>query len=524
MRDPIHGEIEVFDEETLLMDSPEMQRLRNLHQLPAVHYAYPGATHTRFAHSLGVLELATRIAETVGITRESKEMRGLRTAALLDDIDEAPFNPLFKEFYPTDYASLSLEIRKRVVTQVCDGANAKINHLGRSIDTDFVLGVLLKDPGSSFYSQIIGSEVGADRLDFLLRDAYYSGVAYGTGLDLSIISKLLRIQDKLVIESSAVPLVDHLFSILFQMKRHVYDHKIARAVTVTLDYSIQKLLAKGHPLKGFLVKSSSSRFTLHDDTSFLARLGKLDPPTLQRFSEMDFPHCVYATDAQLLKPEVANTLDLLRDKRPEAEKELSRYVGATVMLDFASSTWKIVPAIAMESYEKGIGTVSLSKSEQLARWYSKRVKEPFREWRMYVFCDNPDSKIRMKAAQHCDELFRYLRVGSARPVGKPIGLLENAYKVAEGELAPQEIRSLKRTILTLPPHIRLTLETIVEFGKPSTADEVAKRTGRSRPIESLYLNKLEKQKLLRKTIARRREVRFDLADPRLTGVVHELLE
>jgi HD superfamily phosphohydrolase len=523
VRDPIHGEIEILGEETLLMDSPEMQRLRNLHQLPAVQYVYPGATHTRFAHSLGVLELATRIAQRVGVTRESREMRGLRAAALLDDIDEAPFNPLFKESYPTDYGSLSLDIRKTLATRVCEGANANINHLGRSIDIDFVLGILLKNSDSSFYSQIIGSEVGADRLDFLLRDAYYSGAAYGAGLDLSIIGNMRRIQGKLVIESSAVPQVDHLFSVLFQMKRHVYDHKIARAVTVTLDYSIRKLLAKGHPLKAFLV-ASSSPLRLHDDASFLTRLGKLDPTTLQRFWERNFPHCIYETDAQLLKPEVANTLDLLRDKRSEAEKELSGNVGSTIMLDFASSTWKIVPATAMESYEEGIGAVSLSKSEQLARWYSKSVSEPFREWRMYVFCDNPDLKVRTRAAQRCDELFRYLRVGSAQPVTKPIGLLKQAYKVAEGRLPPEEIRSYRRTILALPPHIRKTLEKVVELNKPLTADEVSQLTKRSRPVESLYLNHLERQKLLRKTIARRREVRFGLADPRLVTIMRELFE
>jgi hypothetical protein len=389
---------------------------------------------------------------------------------------------------------------------------------------------MLKETSSIFYTQIIKSEVGADRLDYLIRDAYCTGAAFGSGLDLRIISHLRR-NEKLAIEADAIPLVDHLFSIMFQMKRRVYDHKVARAALVILDQSLSTLFSKGHPLKSFLVRSSSPNLILEDDMTFLTKIGRLDPNLIQRFSNRDFPHCVYTTDARQLKPEVANTLNLLRDKRLAAERDLSKGANAKIMLDFVSSAWRIAPAIPIETYQEGIAPESLADSKQLERWYSTNAHEPFPEWRMNVFCDDPDLTKRETTTKYCRKQFQYLHVGSVRPTIEPISLLEQAYKVADGELKPQAVLSFRRAILTLQPHIRLTLEKLVELGSPATASEVSHLTGRSRVVESLYLNQLTKDnlksgtpKLLEKEPKHAKEQRFKLVDQRLAAIIQEFLD
>ncbi len=97
--DPIHDFVRVFDHELEIIDNPIFQRLRRIRQLSGAHLTYPGAQHTRFEHSLGVMHIASQAGEALkekGILK-SDDIEILRVAGLLHDIGHGPFSHLFEE-------------------------------------------------------------------------------------------------------------------------------------------------------------------------------------------------------------------------------------------------------------------------------------------------------------------------------------------------------------------------------------------------------------------------------------------
>src|SRR3954453_6554009 len=90
VRDPVHGMIELSPEEWAAVDTPVFQRLRRVRQLAMTHLVYPGALHTRFEHSIGVRHIAHRLAESIGLDKDEREV--VETAALLHDVGHGVFS------------------------------------------------------------------------------------------------------------------------------------------------------------------------------------------------------------------------------------------------------------------------------------------------------------------------------------------------------------------------------------------------------------------------------------------------
>lgn len=205
VRDPIHVFVSLEDDERDLLDSRPFQRLRHIHQLGMTHLLYPGATHRRFEHSLGVMELASRVFDVVTdpnkITDEIKELlpelgseekrrywrKVLRIAALCHDLGHLPFSHTAEEkLLPKgwDHERLTGKIiRDKVLRNLWD-------KLGTPLRTEDVVKLALgpkKAPPHLQFSDwetilaeiIVGDSFGVDRMDYLLRDSHHIGVAYG---------------------------------------------------------------------------------------------------------------------------------------------------------------------------------------------------------------------------------------------------------------------------------------------------------------------------------------------------------
>jgi uncharacterized protein len=204
IRDPIHVFVRLDSTEREILDSRPFQRLRHIHQLGMTHLLYPGATHRRFEHSLGVMELASRVFDVVtrpeAVTDEIRDLlpeiahedkrrywrRVLRIAALCHDLGHLPFSHTAeKELLPKDWNHERLtreticgkdmqDIWNRVDPPLRPEHLAKLA-VGPKKATDLVF-----TPGETVLAEIIvGDAFGVDRMDYLLRDSHHIGVAYG---------------------------------------------------------------------------------------------------------------------------------------------------------------------------------------------------------------------------------------------------------------------------------------------------------------------------------------------------------
>ncbi|GFO96459.1 HD superfamily phosphohydrolase, partial [groundwater metagenome] len=172
IRDPIYGFIELKNSEIRLMDSPFLQRLRRIKQLGNTHLVYPSACHSRFEHSLGVLHVANRMAHQIRLP--TSQIRVVRYAAMLHDIGHGPLSHNFEDIIKTaDGEKVSHEdIAKKIIKED--------RLIGNVLDRDkeSVL-ELFDEENETAIKEIISSNIDADKLDYLRRDSYHTGVAYG---------------------------------------------------------------------------------------------------------------------------------------------------------------------------------------------------------------------------------------------------------------------------------------------------------------------------------------------------------
>jgi uncharacterized protein len=183
-RDPVHGSISFdWDKEKYvidLIDTPEFQRLRRIRQLGAAMLVFHGAEHSRLTHSIGVAHLAKRLFDRIRSdpyfpkdTDAEETRRAVIAGALLHDIGHGPFSHLFERvFAARDHERWGLEIISDPETQV----NAVLQRHGL---TDSVKKIFEKTFRPRYALDVISSQLDADRLDYLLRDSYMTGVTYG---------------------------------------------------------------------------------------------------------------------------------------------------------------------------------------------------------------------------------------------------------------------------------------------------------------------------------------------------------
>lgn len=269
-RDPIHGFIHVDRDERRVIDSLPFQRLRHIHQLALTSLVYPGATHKRFEHSLGVMELASRIFDVVTnpnnlrsdvaerLRLDSEKARShwrtvLRLASLCHDIGHLPFSHAAEKTLlgpGWDHERLTKEL-------MIGGIMKPIwNELDVPVDPELVAKIALgprhwpaDDPFSELeqtLSEIItGDALGADRMDYLLRDSHHAGVAYGKFDHLRLIEtmriigsdgdeELLPEGSWLGIEEGGLHAAEALLIARYMMYTQVYFHPVRRAYDIHL--------------------------------------------------------------------------------------------------------------------------------------------------------------------------------------------------------------------------------------------------------------------------------------------------
>jgi len=218
IRDPIHGYVKLDETARSLADTVQMQRLRWIKQLGLANLVYPGANHTRFEHSLGAFHLAGLLAHHLGLDEDEQDE--IRAAALLHDVGHGPLSHATESVFAT-YLREEHE---------CVADKLKSGELGEAISDHGLspsrIQALIK--GETSLGQIVSGEIDVDRMDYLLRDAHYTGVAYGVVDYLRLIEKMTIRRGQLAVEAGGVHSAESLLVSRLLMYPTVYFHHVSR--------------------------------------------------------------------------------------------------------------------------------------------------------------------------------------------------------------------------------------------------------------------------------------------------------
>ncbi|WHY86217.1 HD domain-containing protein [Neobacillus novalis] len=231
-KDPVHRYVHVRDRAIWdLIGTKEFQRLRRIKQLGTTFLTFHGAEHSRFNHSLGVYEIVRRIIDDVFAGRpEWDDNDRLLTlcAALLHDLGHGPFSHSFEKVFDFDHEDFT---RKIILGET------EVNEILLKVGPDFpakVAEVIAKTSEKKLVISLISSQIDADRMDYLQRDAYFTGVSYGH-FDMERILRVMRPrEDQVVIKKSGMHAVEDYIMSRYQMYWQVYFHPVSRSAEVIL--------------------------------------------------------------------------------------------------------------------------------------------------------------------------------------------------------------------------------------------------------------------------------------------------
>jgi HD superfamily phosphohydrolase len=279
INDPLHGFLAlpsalIYD----VIQHPYFQRLRRIRQLGLSEWVYPGATHTRFHHALGALNLTIQAVETLqrkGIEITDEEKEGVSLAILLHDIGHGPYSHTLEHtlIHGVQHEEISLQIMQRMNVEF----EGKL-----SLAIEIFKGTYTIKP---FLGQLVSGQLDMDRLDYLLRDSFYTGVSEGiVGAD-RIIHMLNVSEGNLVVEEKGIYSVEKFLVARRLMYWQVYLHKTVIASDAMLISILQRArqlamagstLGTYHPLMHFLFKEVNASNFDHEALDLFLALDDID--------------------------------------------------------------------------------------------------------------------------------------------------------------------------------------------------------------------------------------------------------
>lgn len=264
---PVHTYIHV-DHQVIydLINTKEFQRLRRIKQLGTSGYTFHGGEHSRFSHCLGAYEIARRITkifdEKYLQTWDNHESLLVMVTALLHDVGHGAYSHSFERLFDTDHE----EITRQIITS----PETEINRVLTQVSPDFpekVASVINHTYPNKQVVQLISSQIDVDRMDYLLRDSFYTGASYGQ-FDLTRILRVIRpVENGIAFQRNGMHAVEDYVVSRYQMYMQVYFHPASRAMEVLL----QNLLKR-------------AKFLYEDQKDFF----KLTSPNLLPFFEKRF--------------------------------------------------------------------------------------------------------------------------------------------------------------------------------------------------------------------------------------------
>jgi HD superfamily phosphohydrolase len=377
IRDPVHDVIAfrldspvdalLFD----LLNAAEFQRLRRIRQLGMASLAYPGADHSRYSHSLGVMETARKILDhlrrSIYIATESELI--CLAAALLHDLGHGPFSHVFERVSGIHHELLTQRV---ILDPESEVHQVLIRH--DKLSPEKIVAFLNCKPKRTFFCDIISSQLDADRLDYLLRDNLMTGSRYGD-YDLNWLLHAMTVDqpsDRLAVTWKGVSAVEAYLQARYHMYRNVYFHKVVRSAEGMLRLALQRAQ--------WLAAQEKLQWMPHDEPVRKALLG--DRLTMSEFRDLDdisVLRCfkVWSTSDD---PILSDLCMGLLYRRVYKTIDLSRYDPATAASKVAASHRAITEAGGDASYAMFYDEIADTPYER----YSPHSDEPTSE---ILVCD-----------------------------------------------------------------------------------------------------------------------------------------
>jgi len=363
VKDTVHDHIEIDGVAADLVDTPAVQRLRHVKQLGTVQLAYPSANHTRFEHSLGVYHLASQSLDHLGI--EGKRADRVEAAAMLHDVGHGPFSHNLESLTHRRTGKYHDDVDELLAS----GAVGEVLR-DHDLDPDRIAGLVA---GEGRYGGLVSGELDVDRMDYLVRDAYHTGVPYGT-IDTERFVRELTFVDvgtgtrELVLDEGNVQTAESLLLARALMNPVVYTHHVARISKAMLRRAASDLLDA--------TPTTAAELRRMDDHDFLAAIRRC-PETAElsrRYDERDlYKLAVWAEYDDV--PERVHAAD--HDAETALEREIAEEAGVArqhVILDvppepsMRESTARVTVNGEVRRLERQSPLVSALRTAQRDQW------------------------------------------------------------------------------------------------------------------------------------------------------------
>jgi HD superfamily phosphohydrolase len=241
IKDPVHGYVYITEAEKEIIDSYPVQRLRRLRQLAGAEYVYPGANHTRFEHSIGVMYLAGKVAENPNISQviSEEEAEAVRIAGLLHDVGHGPFSHVFEHLLTKKLNKTHEDVTAWIIKH--SELKDLLGRLGYEAEDIAELAVgSLSMGGKAFLNQIIRSSIDVDKLDFVVRDTYHTGAEYGFVDVFRLIHTFDVMDGNLAVDMGALSTLESFIIARIESFKSIYFHRVGRAAQIMLATALER--------------------------------------------------------------------------------------------------------------------------------------------------------------------------------------------------------------------------------------------------------------------------------------------
>ena len=360
VRDPIHDYIDLTSLETKLVDTPAYQRLRWIRQLGPANLVYPGANHTRHEHCMGTCHVVGRMADSAGLDSEERQLAS--AAGLLHDLGHSPFSHLGDEIDGLENhvdRTTSL-ISETEISDILSNEGIDTNEINQIITGKHKLGAL------------VSGDLDGDRLDYLVRDAHYTGVS--TGVDMGrLIATMSMVDGNLVVRQGGLPAVETLLTARSTMYPTVYFHPFARGAELMLERATNKAIESNQ-----FTKEEFANFTDH---RFLSELN--NAKGLPQRLVSDFENRRIVKRGVSITKDQAESSGLNKSERLDYEERIASELGidnSDIYVDIPPLT--VVPGLKAKILKEN-GEVTLAR--EMSKLVSGLYEAQFDHWRASVY-------------------------------------------------------------------------------------------------------------------------------------------